>query len=202
MNSAAPWVGSRAYVAPEAIHCGVKCASVAPVTFKADVWSAGVVVFEALAGSRRGIRADDALSAGSSWSLPELPADVEGAVAFSLVLRLMLTVDPEARLDCSSLLVHPAMAELRLLADNALGIDDDNDDDGAPTSAASSRSLAAVSTTLRPGHRPFAESPKRVLGRRTDPDKSRAYCLAGDEATATRMRGVGSGESICNPCDD
>ena len=198
-DSAEPWVGSRPYVAPEALARASSAA--APVTAKADVWSAGVVVYEALTGSRRGICADDVVCAGSAWSLPELPADVEGAAAFAAVLRLMLTVDPGARPDCRTLLLHPAVAPLRLLADSAAALGDA----GAAAAAPASLPTPPTVASLPPFARLVAGSPLRLpppphdfVGRRADLERLRACNpssgSSGGSVVLSGLRGMGGSE--------
>lgn len=106
-GDATRWAGSRPYVAPEVL-------TRAPaVCGKADIWSAGVLLYEALAGETSGATAGDAVScaeAGLAWAPPSLPARADPSGVFSALLRLMLTVDPERRPDCSTLLQHPLVS--------------------------------------------------------------------------------------------
>lgn len=100
--------GTQHYVAPEALGDAPQ------VSVKADVWSAGVALCEALTGTWRGASAADVTARAGTWTPPVLPADIPAA--FSTLLRLMLTVDPKDRPDCSTLLQHSAMMQVKKLA--------------------------------------------------------------------------------------
>lgn len=198
VNNAAPWVGSRPYVAPEALHCTSSFA--APVTAKADVWSPGVVIYEALTGSRSGASADDVVRMGPSWSLPGLPESVESVAALAAVLRLMLAVDPGARPDCRSLLLHPAIAPIRLLADSASGVSSS----GSAVTPARKRLLPLASASSPPPSlaRLVSSSslrlpplPNDFVGRRVDMATLRACEPSGGGVVLTGLRGMGGSES-------
>ena len=104
-----PMGGTPPYMAPE-----VRARSPL-VSLQADVWSAGVVAFEALTGSHNGVTADDVAAAGSAWTLPVLP---EGTDAdFAALLHMMLTVNPDVRPSSSDLLAHPSMVRQRVAED-------------------------------------------------------------------------------------
>lgn len=80
------------------------------------MWSAGVLLYEALAGgTARGGMAGDAVAcaaSGLAWAPPRLPSSADPNGVFAPLLRLMLTVDPDARPDCSTLLQHPVVLQL------------------------------------------------------------------------------------------
>jgi hypothetical protein len=87
------------------------------------VWSAGVLLYKALAGgTAQGAMAGDAIAcaaSGLAWAPPRLPASADPNGVFAPLMRLMLAADPDARPDCSALLQHPVVSQLsRLLAEH------------------------------------------------------------------------------------
>lgn len=93
------WLGFTPYMAPELFQAQPLISS------KADVWSAGVLLYEMSTGSTQGVRGKDvaeAMRQGRRWEVPQLPPDIDAFAA--RMIRLLLTVDTNARPDCSTLL--------------------------------------------------------------------------------------------------
>lgn len=157
----------------------------ARVTSKADVWSAGVVLFKALTGSSRGVTADDAAAwAGvGAWKPPPLPASTTAAL--DELLRLMLTVNVESRPDSGALLQHPAVLQLkqivaesgrmRVASPIALAAAP------APIAADCYSPLVLLGLPLRPN----------MVGREADLARLLALCTAESDAAIVGLRGMG-----------
>lgn len=92
------------------------------ISSNADVWSLGVLIYEMINGNTVGVNATDVeamLSAGRQWTLPLLK---KGYECFEPVLRLMLTVNADVRIDSTSLLYHPAMQYHHGVMDSAIRV--------------------------------------------------------------------------------